>query len=90
MVPSCSMPCWAMQIKLRAWTRWHPEWAGSFADCAYWAEVRQRFEDAAGVCWDEAVSSSMRQAHIRRFLGTLLAPPMRFGRCSSKVTASTL
>lgn len=47
----------------------------SFADCPYWAEVRRRFEDASGVCWNEAVRSSVGQAHIRRLLGTLFALP---------------
>ncbi|MFW6371576.1 MAG: hypothetical protein ACOC10_10280, partial [Bacteroidota bacterium] len=47
----------------------------SFEDCPYWAEVRGRFKEAAGISWDEAVRSSVGQAHIRRFFGTLFAPP---------------
>ena len=50
-----------------------------FCDCVFWAGVWRRFEEAAGVSWDKAVRSSAGQAHIRRFFGTLFAPPMPIG-----------
>lgn len=40
-----------------------------FKDYQFWTKVRQRFEASAGVSWDEAVSSSVSQAHTKTFLG---------------------
>jgi len=46
----------------------------AFGNCPFWAEVRQRFEENAGVSWNEAVRASRGQAHIKRFPSTLFAP----------------
>lgn len=44
----------------------------TIGDCAFWRAVRARVE-AAGVPWDEAVAVSTGQAHVKSYLGTLLA-----------------
>src|SRR3954451_1694490 len=40
--------------------------------CPFWREVRSRVE-AAGIGWDEAVRTRVRQAHVRRFWHTVRA-----------------
>lgn len=44
-----------------------------FLDCPFWVDVRQRYKDLAGIGWDEAVLSTVGQAHIRRFCTTLVS-----------------
>jgi hypothetical protein len=46
----------------------------TFQDCPFWAGVRQRFEENAGVSWNEAVRASRGHAHIKRFPSTLFSP----------------
>jgi len=44
-----------------------------FQDCSYWRDVRERFAEISGEPWAAAVFSSVRQAHIKKFLKTLLS-----------------
>lgn len=43
-----------------------------FKDCPFWSGVRRRFEQGAGISWEEAVHETQRQAHLQSFPGTLL------------------
>jgi hypothetical protein len=45
----------------------------TIATCPFWSEVRRRVA-ADGIGWDEAVTASVGQAHVRRFGATLRAP----------------
>jgi hypothetical protein len=43
----------------------------TFDACPYWSAVRERFTARSGRAWDDAVSRSKGQAHIKAFPGTL-------------------
>lgn len=47
----------------------------TFRDCPFWIEARKRFENESDLSWDNAVHASVEQAHIKRFLRTLLSSP---------------
>jgi hypothetical protein len=71
-----------MLMGLRAWGNWYPAWGGmkrfAAAESRLWivrSGQRGRFEEAAGIPWDEAVRSTKGQAHIGRFFGTLFVAP---------------
>ncbi|MFP4643767.1 MAG: sulfotransferase [Spirochaetales bacterium] len=46
-----------------------------FTRCPFWSETRRAFERIAGTSWDEAVRTTVGQAHISRFLATLVVSP---------------
>jgi hypothetical protein len=44
-----------------------------FRDCDFWKCVRRWFEETTKISWDEGAGSLKRQAHVKRFLATLLS-----------------
>src|SRR5688500_8082576 len=61
-------------------------------ECLFWQAVRTEVE-SAGIGWDEAVRSSVDQAHIRRFWRTWRARPsdaqlLRLAEVTRVVTAA--
>ncbi|WP_054031401.1 sulfotransferase family protein [Desulfatitalea tepidiphila] len=45
----------------------------AFSDCPFWSGVRRRYEMISGNAWDDAVRASVKQAHIRNLLWTIMA-----------------
>jgi len=48
-----------------------------FRECDFWKRVRREFEERTKIPWDEAAAFLKKQAHVKRFVATLLSRSRR-------------